>query len=575
MSGSRTKTGCYSCRIRKKKCDEAKPHCLACLSRGIDCLGYDVKPAWMIGMGSWQEILKSDKTKAIRKSAERAYSLRRARQSYAIKERIQDALATLPSRKSDASSYHVVHRSVGTLKGRNSIGAASQSMADLLCESSATMDSIWWDSNMSSMNGSPTFNFRNVMHFLEVICPLQYGFSSLRYHPNYQDHRWIINCLVEDEPLYHAASGLSFCLESGRQDGNTSGFCNASADVRKMQVRAIQGLQLRVNELATERQRCATPPIGLASRVLAIILHLLSLEIFNSIGGEWEMHLNAARTILGLFQKPWLSRMPGLPIVQPEIDSIRDVLVNPISTEERKSLQFFVTAFVWTDIMASASNGKSAPKITDFDYTSLLHERVIDPGRIMGCHSTIMTAICSISALEAWKDESYKGVTLDWTQLLERALGIESMIESYLQEAVDSRIYPLLGSANADSKAVTVIYSYAALVYLHLVTSEDPTRKCKMRESTRRCLEKLETLPAVLFIRVCWPFAVAGCMADEGDQDRFRALVARVIAERQVLGFTWKALIVMEECWRLRREQGGNWCWRTTMKHMGLRVLFI
>lgn len=428
---------------------------------------------------------------------------------------------------------------------------------------------------MSSKNGSPTFDFRNVMHFVEVICPLQYGFSSLQYRPDYQDHRWLINSLVEDEPLYHTACGLSLCLESGRQDGNTSGFCNASADVRKMQVMAIRGLQLRVNDLATERQRCVAPPVGMVSRVLATIIQLLSLEIFNSLGGDWEIHLNAANTTLGLFQKPWLSRIPGLHTAQPEIDPIRDLLVNPIDTDEGKSLTFFIAGFVWVDIMAGASTGNRPSKATDFEYTSLLYERLIDPSRIMGCQSTIMAAICNINALAAWKDVLYKEETSNWAEFLAKTSAIESTIDGCLQQVMNGRAHPSLGSTNQDSEVVTVIYGYAARIYLHLVVSEDQLPKGNMSEYVRRSLEKLEALPAHLFIRVCWPFAVAGCMADESDHERFRALVARVVAERQVLGFTWKALIVMEECWRLRRHHGGNWCWRTTMKHMGLRILFI
>lgn len=45
----RSTCGCWSCRIRKKKCDETYPICLACSSRGISCHGYGPKPEWMDG----------------------------------------------------------------------------------------------------------------------------------------------------------------------------------------------------------------------------------------------------------------------------------------------------------------------------------------------------------------------------------------------------------------------------------------------------------------------------------------------------------------------------------------------
>ncbi|ORX36937.1 fungal-specific transcription factor domain-domain-containing protein [Kockovaella imperatae] len=47
-STRRSKTGCITCRIRKKRCDEAKPLCRTCTRLGIECLGYGAKrPKWL------------------------------------------------------------------------------------------------------------------------------------------------------------------------------------------------------------------------------------------------------------------------------------------------------------------------------------------------------------------------------------------------------------------------------------------------------------------------------------------------------------------------------------------------
>lgn len=42
----RGKNGCWTCRLRRKKCDEGGPPCSSCQSRGIFCHGYGPKPAW-------------------------------------------------------------------------------------------------------------------------------------------------------------------------------------------------------------------------------------------------------------------------------------------------------------------------------------------------------------------------------------------------------------------------------------------------------------------------------------------------------------------------------------------------
>ncbi|KAI5359748.1 putative zn(2)-C6 fungal-type DNA-binding domain, trimeric LpxA-like superfamily [Septoria linicola] len=41
---NRTKTGCHTCRTRKKKCDEGKPHCQNCIRGSFRCGGYGPKP---------------------------------------------------------------------------------------------------------------------------------------------------------------------------------------------------------------------------------------------------------------------------------------------------------------------------------------------------------------------------------------------------------------------------------------------------------------------------------------------------------------------------------------------------
>ena len=43
----RSKQGCWTCRLRRKKCDEKHPFCSTCESLTITCYGYGSKPDWM------------------------------------------------------------------------------------------------------------------------------------------------------------------------------------------------------------------------------------------------------------------------------------------------------------------------------------------------------------------------------------------------------------------------------------------------------------------------------------------------------------------------------------------------
>ncbi|ROT38355.1 hypothetical protein SODALDRAFT_277974 [Sodiomyces alkalinus F11] len=49
VTKGRSKTGCITCRKRKKKCDEAKPRCMNCEKNAVLCEGYHEKKLWKSG----------------------------------------------------------------------------------------------------------------------------------------------------------------------------------------------------------------------------------------------------------------------------------------------------------------------------------------------------------------------------------------------------------------------------------------------------------------------------------------------------------------------------------------------
>jgi hypothetical protein len=55
VAKGRSKTGCITCRRRKKKCDETKPACLNCQKNAVVCEGYPVKEIWRSGKQKLEE----------------------------------------------------------------------------------------------------------------------------------------------------------------------------------------------------------------------------------------------------------------------------------------------------------------------------------------------------------------------------------------------------------------------------------------------------------------------------------------------------------------------------------------
>lgn len=69
VAKGRSKTGCITCRRRKKKCDETRPSCLNCQKNAVVCEGYPVKEIWKSGKEKIEEgnfaILCSDILRAL------------------------------------------------------------------------------------------------------------------------------------------------------------------------------------------------------------------------------------------------------------------------------------------------------------------------------------------------------------------------------------------------------------------------------------------------------------------------------------------------------------------------------
>jgi hypothetical protein len=480
----------------------------------------------MLGKESWQDVLNSDEARAIKNAAEKAYSRRR-----------QKNLHTAPW----------------------SAGVIVQDVKELghPAQSSTILDRTWSNCTQTLRDCDYAPNYQHVQTFLNVIFPLQWGFFALCKQP---DRRWLFDTIIASEPMYHASSGLCISFETGVKAGFTNGTCHVTPEVRKSRLLALQGLQPCIFEL--QQQKPQNSSLLKAIHAIAIILLLSSLEIYGETEGTWEVHLNAAGTVLDLVERQ---------LATPDnASAIGELLSKSTLSFEARALGFFVATYVWTDILAEAAHGTSNSKPRAFDYLPLLQSDAIDMRSIMGCRNSVMIAIKEVSALSIsmLKDQQ--------PEAAERKKALALEIRHLIQEAASALTNSSPG-LEADSCWVILLHACAVSVYLQTATAlEGLGSGLEMEDTVGKCLELLEALPSHLFIRVCWPFTVAGCMAGEHNHSRFRTVVRHVEQAGHVLGFTWKGLIVMEECWRLRRCRPESiWCWRTTMEHMRARILLI
>jgi hypothetical protein len=100
MTATRTTTGCWTCRIRRKKCNDVQPFCGPCNFHQLTCHGYGPKPAWIDGEKNQKaEVERIKQSVSENSRSQRAFrvSERQAGQSRVV----QAATVTLTRRPSN------------------------------------------------------------------------------------------------------------------------------------------------------------------------------------------------------------------------------------------------------------------------------------------------------------------------------------------------------------------------------------------------------------------------------------------------------------------------------------------
>lgn len=491
-------------------------------------------------MSSWKEIMESSEAKLIRESAETAYKRRRR--------------------------VNGVRKIYGS--GSQPVDLPATKLTALV--QSVRMDNVGLDTSHSSTFFDLRPDINLIIAFVNVIFPAKLGFPGLS---GTADLRWLYRSLLVVEPMY-----LAFRLSgySRVRKGKLNEISDINADAETLQMGALQSLQRCVAELH-DGSYSGTKLFRRGIRALAIMTQLVSLEVHSYVEGQWELHLEAARIIMGMFQNNWA---PGL-FVKETTEPGESGLENTeeqterVSTDDPRTLEFFFASFVWVDIIANATYGPPPFNPQHFNYLPLLANGSFQPQSMIGCQSCIMTIMTQITAIEAWKGAQLELGCLSVVELVNRATSLSDRI-TYGIQGIDTRLSDnSIGVTEADSGAVNRIFAYASLVYLHTIVSGSSPHTPEIKQNVIRCLENLEVIPAHLFVRNCWPLTIAGSMATEDLYERFRGVVTQTAEADHILGSTWKALEVIEECWRLRKCQSGIWDWRSTMKRMNIKILLI
>ncbi|KFY10704.1 hypothetical protein V491_07511 [Pseudogymnoascus sp. VKM F-3775] len=405
-----------------------------------------------------------------------------------------------------------------------------------------------------------------LMHYLDHVFPLQFPV----YKPSVVagGRGWLLSILTTTKPLYYATISLAayhrrsiLCREGTSKDNSLD-----LESLERRYARTLSELRQYLKKIGDENEaRTQVQNIN----ILSCLAMLISLEMFKGDARNWRMHLSASAVL-----------------VQDIKRVERDAEYANLSPQYQSALFFFAGVVGWYDILSCSTTG--APPFSNCEcINASLGYIFLD--KIMGCENWAMLLIMDLAFLDNWKQDLQISNQLNMRELVTRAAHIERRLEDGIRQT-SSRLSQLTNHSRPSILdtgmqepthlilLITRIFACSALVYLGVVVSGAYPETTEIRENVSRTIEAFRALPEIAIVNnLTWAYCIAGCMAIDGEQTFFRDLAASRDGDAPTFGNFSKSLDIMEECWRLRREEKRHQPvdWRTAMNSLGISVLLV
>lgn len=539
--------GCWTCRLRRKKCDEKRPICDGCAVLYITCHYDQDKPEWMDG-GLRQEEMAERVKREVKENAHRRQKLPRD-----LATPMNDLLRAIPDIHHDKMEPCPKASTIWLQRG-----------ADCTLTNRNARESIAFDRSDTIL----------LMFYLEHLVPFLFPF----YRPSLLQggRAWILEMMISSPVVRQATLCQSSYFFSLARGTGAALWEKVLAQTREAFEVLRQSLQVIDGSGVAEHMHGAV-------RIMASIMQVQRFEVAVLSFNNCQAHLNGA---LALFVQ-LLDSAGAVEPVGPnsDFDAVMGRLgpsswILPaqcvqVPSAEQAAFRFSSTLLIFDDIIASTVL-QERPRLYEY-HRSLLDgvdgvEPPIDLAAAVGCQNWALLQIGEIAALDAWKQQCERAGNLDVMKLVHRATAINDPLEVHLtrletgpvpipQNSEAGSLLDVLTSGHcqqseqsaSQSSLVTRVWAHAAFLYLSVVVSGWQPANIDVRHHVGRIVELLtcQIRPVALLRTMVWPFCVAGCLAEPAQEGHLRGLV-RALQPPSVFGTVRKALEIMEEVWRNR-----------------------
>jgi hypothetical protein len=584
----RSYDGCWTCRMRKKRCDEVRPLCDNCSTLQITCHFGNEKPPWMDG-GANQRM----KAEEVKREVKRAAARRRG----ILPTEIVESLDVETMRVVELAGNESHEQSSSTGRSPSSSEAGSNSSPSWTSvntshivgpASSNTVRDVGNEQGVLSVDYSPIqeprsseLDRRFIAFYFDYFFPFLFPF----YKPTLLEggRSWIMELVTGNQAMWHTTLCLSTYFVSVALDGAATGHnvCKTMAWDKLLQQMSVTFMMLQRNldNVTSGDFRDFTIQ---KSRSMGSIIQLQRFEIAVGNFENCQRHLEAA---IALFRQIFhagenaATNSSGVCTLNSILNRMGQPLWDTRSQETRAwssdqaAFRFYSALLLVDDVVASTC--MDVPPSLSAYHSQLLTNDGNPNGRaplsledFIGCENWVIVQVGEISALDAWKNLMKRSGQLDMMEMVARASAIKQTLLCNLARLDAVANTPktsnlgLFTACNDHSPImpggctafVTRVWAHAALLYLSIVVSGWQPGSVGIRENVVRILALLEQMPKSELLRaMVWPFCIAGCLAEHEEECRFRALTDALVPHR-LFGAARKALEIMENTWKCREE---------------------
>jgi hypothetical protein len=600
---SKGSSACWTCRIRRKKCDCAHPVCGGCGELRITCHYQENKPEWMDGGEKQREMVERFK-------AEVKHAAQRRSQRQGQPNMGGNNFVILSEQDFGSLSTKLATQSGGlllptTLPDDDADISLPPTDTDLNAAVKVPIRKL----PVSSAECSPSFSALCsddedeqflVMTYLDYVIP--YLFPHYRPPLLENGRTWMLGLLLKNQALYHTALSLSsYFVGVALATTSPDHGMTKTTSLSELQKQAGVALRMIQRDLREINNHGMQDNLIESAYLMGSVLQMLSYEVCIGCTENWRMHLGASLALFEqIFQHHGMqNNQLSITVITEKIGRLSNVSRHPkylARTSNQMAFLFFSAVLLFYDIISSTSL-EEAPRLQRYHVRLLAKDgnsngkASLELQEFVGCQNWVLILIGEIAALDAWKKDSKKRGTLSVMELVRRAANIERSIQDGLTglDVSDSVSRTTQWSSPLDTLAqynyrtssadihcsLTRIWAHAARSYHFVVVSGWHLSNPELRDNVARTIELFNLLPSPEWLRtLIWPFCVTGSLAEPEQEAAFRAMVPAT-GSLQVFGAMQDALAILNNVWGARGHINDSWDLAACFNVLGRRGFLV